>query len=318
MLSFSNKDKSDNISSLSSLNGEVLVVDDCEDQAMMLDFFLEDAGYSIKQCHTAKSCLNAIETEHNFDLVMLDIVMPDCDGLELISMIRKLNDAIPIIAMSVNTDKETVVKALELGASDFIHKPVVETELMARVNNVVQSTQLTAQLKKTNAQLHQAATTDPLTGAANRYQFYQLFSNEFTKVKRSAIPMSVLSVDLDHFKHINDTYGHAAGDAALCAFVELIRKLCRTTDIVGRFGGEEFVICCPEADAERAEMIAERIRKSMEEKVIHFQHHEFKVTVSIGVTAIKEDDTEVDKILERADALLYKAKNSGRNCFKSG
>ena len=130
--------------------------------------------------------------------------------------------------------------------------------------------------------------------------------------------MAILSVDLDHFKSINDSYGHAAGDEALKAFVEMVRKLCRTTDIIGRFGGEEFVIFCPEADIERAEMIAERVRKSMEEKVIHYQHHEFKVTVSIGVTSVTDADTDIDKILERADSLLYDAKHKGRNCFVSG
>ncbi len=308
----------DNVSVIAPLSGEVLIVDDCEDQAMMVSFFLEDAGYKPTCSHTAKSCLNIIKSSPNLDLVLLDMCMPDSDDLLLIPMIRDMNDSIPIIAMSTKTEKAAMVKALEWGASDFIHKPVFETELLARVNNVVQSNQLTSQLKKTNAQLHEAATTDPLTGAANRYQFYQLFYNEFKKIKRNATPMAILSVDLDHFKSINDSYGHAAGDEALKAFVEMVRKLCRTTDIIGRFGGEEFVIFCPEADIERAEMIAERVRKSMEEKVIHYQHHEFKVTVSIGVTSVTDADTDIDKILERADSLLYDAKHKGRNCFVSG
>lgn len=309
---------SNNMPVMALPSGEVLVVDDCEDQAMIVRFFLEDAGYKPTCAHTAKSCLNVIKSSPNLDLILLDLCMPDSDGLQLIPMIKEMNDSIPVIAMSVKFEKSVMVTALEQGASDFIHKPVFEKELMARVKNVIQSKQITAQLKKTNAQLHEAATTDPLTGASNRYQFYQLFSNELAKAKRKESPMSILSVDLDHFKNINDSFGHAAGDAALRSFVEVIRKLCRTSDIIGRLGGEEFVICCPDADAERAEMIAERVRKSMEEKVIHYQDQEFTVTVSIGVTSVKEEESDIEAILERADCLLYKAKHKGRNCFVSG
>lgn len=167
--------------------------------------------------------------------------------------------------------------------------------------------------KKTEEELLRLAATDPLTGAFNRREFSALADREALRAGRYHHPLSILMLDLDHFKRLNDTYGHAAGDKALQRFTTLCCNALRNVDIFGRWGGEEFVALLPETDAEGAAIIAERLRKIVADTVLVFNDHKIRFTVSIGVAQYRDTDVSVDGPLGRADHAVYDAKKSGRD-----
>ena len=167
--------------------------------------------------------------------------------------------------------------------------------------------------KKTEEELLRLAATDPLTGAFNRREFTSLAERDALRAQRYNRPLSILMFDLDHFKRLNDTYGHAAGDKALQRFTTLCCNALRTVDVFGRWGGEEFVALLPETDAEGAAVIAERLRKMVSESAFEFGGHKIGFTVSIGVAQYRDNETSVEGPLARADQAIYDAKKAGRN-----
>lgn len=169
------------------------------------------------------------------------------------------------------------------------------------------------QLQEANAQLHEIAIRDYLTGCFNRRHFYTLAEPELARARRHDTALSLLIFDLDHFKQVNDTHGHACGDALLCQTVEVIQGRLRISDTLARIGGEEFVVLLPETELEQARLLAERLRQAMAEH--HFEHagQRIAVTASWGVAAARPDDTDIDMLLDRADRALYMAKKDGRN-----
>lgn len=167
--------------------------------------------------------------------------------------------------------------------------------------------------KKTEEELLRLAATDPLTGAFNRREFTSLAEQESLRSNRYNRPLSILMLDLDHFKRLNDTYGHGAGDKALQRFTTLCCNTLRTMDIFGRWGGEEFVALLPETDAEGAAVIAERLRKIVSQSILVYNDQKISFTVSIGITQYRPGETEIDAPLSRADAAVYDAKKAGRN-----
>jgi len=167
--------------------------------------------------------------------------------------------------------------------------------------------------KKTEEELLRLAATDPLTGALNRREFTTLAEQESQRLHRYGRPLSILMLDLDHFKQLNDAYGHAAGDLALQRFTTLCCSTLRNIDIFGRWGGEEFVALLPETDAEGAAVIAERLRKAVSESVLMYNGNRITHTVSIGVAQYRAGETSVDTALSRADSAVYDAKKAGRD-----
>ena len=167
--------------------------------------------------------------------------------------------------------------------------------------------------KRTEEELLRLAATDPLTGAFNRREFTAIAERESTRAHRYHHPVSILMLDLDHFKRLNDTYGHAAGDKALQRFTTLCCNALRNVDIFGRWGGEEFVALLPETDAEGAAVIAERLRKVVADNVLIYNDQKISFTVSVGIAQYKEDETAIDAPLGRADKAVYDAKKAGRN-----
>jgi len=162
-------------------------------------------------------------------------------------------------------------------------------------------------------ELNRLASTDALTGCANRRHFMEQLDMELSRIRRYANPGALLMMDLDHFKLVNDTYGHPAGDAVLVAFVQAVQSSLRKMDMLGRLGGEEFAVLLPETSLEAAGRLAERLRAKVEALSVEFQDHAIRVTVSIGVAALRNDSTAVDEVLSQGDAALYRAKESGRN-----
>ncbi|WP_045860800.1 diguanylate cyclase [Teredinibacter purpureus] len=294
---------------------KVLVVDDVEDNIVLLTFELEDEGFEVVSASSGRECLELVpKTEP--DIILLDIRMPGISGLETLEQLKanELTREIPVIMVSANTSDNSIVRALDLGAHDFVPKPIEYPVLSARMRSALRLVNARRALVKANEELERLATQDPLTDSYNRRHFFTLSEAEFSKSLRYGRPLSVLMIDVDLFKAINDTYGHAAGDHALRVLTDCCREATRESDILGRLGGEEFALTCPDADLEGAFALAERIRQNCEQQKISTEAGEaFSITLSIGVTTIAETDTRFDNTLQRADNLLYQAKALGRN-----
>lgn len=254
------------------------------------------------------------------DLIMLDIEIPDLNGFEVCKLLKSdpLLSHIPILHVTAHTDLDTEALALSSGAIDFIHKPPHPAVVRARVSNYLA-------MKLQNDQLRMLSATDGLTGIANRRIFDETLHNEWLRTCRNNIPLSLLMIDVDHFKRYNDCYGHLAGDECLIAVAQLISSsIRRPGELVARYGGEEFVVLAPHCNAEQAVNLAEIIRTKIANQAINHEASDTEavVTISIGVacsSAFEQGLTdninapEAIDLLKLADEALYNAKTLGRN-----
>ncbi|OMH28390.1 diguanylate cyclase [Motiliproteus sp. MSK22-1] len=242
------------------------------------------------------------------DFILVDYLMPKINGIEFIQRLRKQPefDEVPIVMITAVNERAILREALEAGANDFLSRPVDEFELRARVRNMLK-------LRTRTLALQELAISDPLTNVFNRRYFWELVEKELNRARRYNASLSILLLDADHFKQINDTYGHACGDTALCELCNLCREMIRETDIIGRIGGEEFAICLPQTAQEDADALAERIRQAIESSTLESAGQKVTYTVSIGVTELSASDLTADDIIARADSALYSAKAQGRN-----
>ena len=298
---------------------KVLVVDDIQDNVTLLSFELEDDGFEVLTAFNGQECLEKARKEHP-DVILLDIRMPGMSGIETLEVLKEDKDTadIPVIMVSANNSDDNIIKALDIGAHDFVSKPIDYMVLAARMRSALRLSHALKELAKANTELVTLATTDPLTGCYNRRHFFDLARKEASKVSRHNHSLTVLMMDIDYFKSINDNYGHSIGDEALIKFADCCKSVCRDSDILGRIGGEEFALCCPDTDIRGASMLAERIRIRCERLLIQANAKTFGITISIGVSQFLPDDKEFDTALHRADILLYKAKHQGRNqCVSS-
>ncbi len=247
------------------------------------------------------------------DVILLDVVLPGMDGFEICSRLKAdpLTRDIPVIFITSLGDTAAETKGLELGAMDYIAKPINPPVVRMRVSNQIE-------LKRARDQLAQLASTDGLTGLANRRCFDETLAQEYARHVRSGDELALIMLDIDHFKLFNDTYGHVRGDECLRAVAaELKASLHRATDLAARYGGEEFICILPEAKSEPgARAVAERIRQAIAD--LNIPHGSAftadHVTVSLGVVITHCDQTSTpDKIVARADEQLYRAKSQGRN-----
>lgn len=297
----------------------VLVVDDVQDNITLLTFELEDDNFAVYEAHNGQECLDAAVQNPQPDIILLDIHMPGMSGIETLKKLKEnpRTQDIPVIMVSANTSESSVVEAIDLGANDFVSKPIEYPVLAARMRSALRLADALKQLEKANEELNMLATTDPLTGIYNRRHFFTLVNSEIAKMSRHDRNVSIMMIDLDNFKRINDEYGHAAGDLALREMTMCFQEATRTYDILGRLGGEEFAICSPYADLEGATIMAERIRESCAAKQLQYEGRDFHVTVSIGITELAQDEG-FSSALNRADKYLYEAKHSGRNKVVTG
>lgn len=255
--------------------------------------------------------------EDDFDLALVNLEIADHDGLRLCSQLRSLERTrqLPILVIDQQDTEERLVRALELGVNDYITLPIDRNELLARVRTQIRRKRFADKLRD-NVQLTlEMAITDPLTGLANRRYFERQLAMMVNQATGRGRPLSLLVIDIDHFKLINDTYGHLAGDAVLAEFARRLKGSVRGIDLSGRFGGEEFVVAMPDTDMPTALAIAERLRT-------HISSTQFKVdgapepvavTVSVGVGGVDARVETPTDLIARADAALYEAKRSGRN-----
>ncbi len=249
------------------------------------------------------------------DLVMLDYLMPEMDGTEFLNHFRDIEGLrdIPVVVITAAEQKEALYSALEAGANDFLRKPVDDVELIARANNMLQLRERQLELAEANERLLVLATTDSLTGLANRRHFLEKLQDEISRSQRYGRPFSVAMVDADHFKSVNDTYGHDIGDRVLQCLSGLMAGEARDVDCVGRLGGEEFAILLPETSLEGGQVFCERLLEKIRAVEVDTGAEPLRFTVSIGLTEVCRGETKTDVILNRADEALYEAKEAGRD-----
>ncbi|MGK7928390.1 MAG: diguanylate cyclase [Spirulina sp.] len=292
----------------------ILVVDDISSNLQIIGEILDNAGYATTFAISGKQALERISKAHP-DLVLLDLMMPEMNGLRVCEILKSDADYcdIPIIFLTASNEQNHLLQAFEKGAVDYITKPFNFRELLARVKTHLELKYTRDKLKKALAELEKLATTDPLTGISNRRYLLALGEREFRRVCRYNRPFSILMLDLDRFKNINDTYGHEIGDDVLKKIAKVTANALRSVDSFGRFGGEEFVVLLPETNLKDAIEVAERIGQNIAEMQFFHLEKMIGVTTSIGVSSYQVGDRRIDDIIRRADKGLYQAKRSGRN-----
>ncbi|MDB9416114.1 diguanylate cyclase [Microcystis aeruginosa] len=297
----------------------VLVVDDVGKNLQLAVEILDSAGYITTYANGVKQAIERVKIA-NPDLIILELIMPDMEGLELCRRIKSDNlyAHIPIIFVTNSKEKEDIINAFNSGAVDYITKPFYSWELLARVKIHLELKKTQEELKNINSQLEKLVITDSLTGVNNRREILSLGEKEFQRCRRYYRYFSVLVIDIDHFKHINDTFGHILGDKTLITVAGAIKNCLRQVDSFGRFGGEEFVAILPETNLEDAATTAQRICQVINELNIEIDRQKVRVTASIGVATFSPKDNNLEAVIERADHALFAAKNQGRNRVSLG
>lgn len=291
---------------------KILVVEDDFFSQTILKDALERLGYSVVLAGNGRDALAICQQEH-FSVIITDRVMPEMDGIEFCRAIRAMPSEhyVFILLLTSLDKKDELIAGLDAGADEYIVKPVHEIELAARLKGARRILDLESKLK-------QLALHDQLTGAYNRGYLDRQLPKEIQRSWRYSHPISIIICDIDHFKAVNDRYGHQAGDEVLREFVALVNRSIRNeNDWVARYGGEEFVIVLPETHSAGGVIVAERIRSLIAVSPVTVQGAAVAVTVSFGVIAIENtsliEEMKMEMILGKADECLYRAKETGRN-----
>lgn len=284
----------------------ILIVEDELLFAKNLAQKLQKLGYKvIKIVSSGEGAIKQI-TKDKPDLILMDIAIKGhLNGIETAKTIQETYH-IPVIYLTAYGDDDTLNKVFETQAYGYIIKPFKDQELKAIL-------QIAFKQYEYNQKLEKQATTDPLTGVFNRRQFFDLAEKEIARSLRYHEPFSLLMIDIDHFKKINDTYGHSIGDEIIKNVAKTIFNNLREVDLIGRFGGEEFIIILSKTELKDAVLVAERLRLKIESSSIKSADQIIKCTVSIGIGTYQENDQNIIDIINRADECLYCAKNQGRN-----
>jgi len=304
----------------------ILVVEDDPEINSLMALTLRVEDYEVIQARDGEQALEKVQ-EHAPDLILLDVMMPRMSGYEVA---RALQDKpstanIPIIFVTAKAEMEDRVLGLEM-AVDYVCKPFQAQELLARVRAALRMRKLQEELRVSNEQLTHLALTDPLTRLCNRRHFDAQLEDELRRAQRFGHPLSVALFDLDHFKSVNDRWGHAQGDAVLQTFGDVLHRSSRRIDTVARIGGEEFAVILPATEERGAASFAEKVRAATETTTVPCRTREghdnetIQITVSAGVAVANLESSEDDvavlatSIVRAADCGLYKSKAAGRNC----
>lgn len=254
--------------------------------------------------------------EKNFDLIIVSLTMLDTDGLRVCSKLRSYDETrhVPILVMVDDGNTKLLVRALEMGVNDYVVRPVDKQEFLARVKTQLKRKRFADKLWENFHLSMQLATTDAVTGLYNRHYLTSHMDTRMQAAQKQGKALSVMMMDIDHFKLVNDTYGHAVGDMVLKEFATRIGRNIRGVDLAARYGGEEFVVMMPETPTDWALMIGERLREEIADNSFDFDLKDgpIEITVSIGV-ATSIDGQTPGQLLEAADKALYEAKATGRN-----
>jgi len=294
--------------------GRLLVVDDRKNSAERLSVALAHHHAVAVETNAQEAMFKA--AEDHVDVLIISLGLAGYDSLRLCSQIRALERTrnLPILLVADVEDRVRVVRALELGVNDWLSRPVDRNELLARVRTQLRQKRYADSLREKVQQSIELALFDPLTGLNNRRFLENHLATMIENTRMRRAPMTLMILDIDHFKRVNDTYGHDCGDEVLKGFADRLRGIVRGGDLLCRLGGEEFVIVMPNVNLAAAARIAERARQAVEQEafVINADGKAITITTSIGVAERRDDDNQ-HELYRRADQALYKAKSDGRN-----
>ena len=299
------------------MSGCVLVIDDSAlIREQVLRTLREVAIFD--RYHEARDGLEGFKTliETKADLVICDVDMPRMDGFKFLQLVdaRPELQGVPIIMLTGMLDFNSKIRGLEQGASDYLTKPFDAGELVARVKVQLKIKSLQDELKKANELLKKLTNIDHLTNLFNRRYLAEILDGEFFRARRKNEELSLIIVDIDYFKHVNDTYGHQNGDVVLAAVAKLAQSQLRVYDSAARYGGEEFVLVIPGTSLDGGVMVAERLRQAVLEYCFPSPMEDMTITVSAGVATFPSPHIDsVDSLFRQADEALYRAKQNGRN-----
>ncbi len=314
----------------------ILVAEDENTSRSVICEVLESDGHEVTGAASGEEALESFRRSP-FPLVLTDVAMQRMTGLDLLAEIKLISPDAIVVVMTSHASLDSVTTALRSGAYDYITKPFEDLDaVMDVVGRATEKIRLaetndrllrelqakTLELERLNSALSDMANKDGLTGLFNHRFFRELLEREISRQKRHGRPLSLVMIDIDHFKRFNDSFGHLAGDAALRRVGRILQSGCRASSVAARYGGEEFAILLPETVKEGAVVLAERIRTTVEETRFPGSGPEDAgaLTLSCGVAAFGEDGSEATTLLRAADAALYRAKACGRNttCAASG
>lgn len=289
-------------------NQTVLVVDDTDVNIDILVDLLSE--YDVLVAMDGQSAIDIVNDE-KIDLILLDIMMPVMDGLETCRILKSNRHSkdIPVVFITAKTDEDSIEHAYDIGGIDYVTKPFKPKELIARVKTHLQTRTLIEHLEYLSSH-------DSMTGLRNRRYFMEFADGLVKHAIRQNQPLSLLMIDIDRFKHINDTYGHHSGDIVIRNISDNLHSLTKKSDIVARLGGEEFAVLLPDTDLKGALFIAEKIRATVEMNTIKLERRSISATISLGICELNERIQNIEAMLKCADDALYLAKNSGRNRVK--
>lgn len=310
----------------------VILAEDEPFTRMLMSRHLTNAGYAVTACEDGNIALNTVLGQGGGGIVLADWEMPGMDGIALCKAIRELvaEKVIPFvyfIMVTAHSSKEHMVTALEAGADECLAKPYNAQEMLARIRSGVrictlqrdllvkqlELTKINGEASRLNRKLQFLANTDTLTGLPNRRAFFGRFESAWELSTRWGRSLSCLMFDVDKFKRINDTFGHAAGDEVLRYIAKRTSGVVRKPDHLGRLGGEEFCIALPETTVEGAISLADRLRLTIASTPVAADGHLIPVRISVGVAQREPRHANVESLLADADAMLYRAKENGRN-----
>ena len=297
----------------------ILIVEDDPVSRLLLEKILVKTGYEVATVTNGHEALESFSKKF-FPIVLTDWIMPEMDGLELCRTIRKniSTGYVFIFLLTAMDSTDDMVAGLEAGADDYLTKPFNHAELIARLKTATRILDLEKSLKNANEEIRILSITDTLTKCYNRSFMDEQLPKELKRTIRYSRPISLVMLDIDHFKRVNDTYGHQAGDKVLKELVRSINRSIRSDiDWVARYGGEEFLVVFPETDFEKAAVLAERLRRAISEKTVKIKAEEVRITASFGVSGFRSSTpprvVSHEAMISLADEALYKAKREGRN-----
>ena len=295
---------------------KLVVIDDDMVQSRRINEKFSSAGYQIESFADHKLAMEYARQHDDIDLMIISTQLADIDGIRLATQFKAIEQVrhVPIIMLVEEEDQSSMLKALELGVNDYLLTPVDFNEMFARVKTQIRRKKYQEALKSNYQESVSMAVTDGLTRLYNRHYLDTHLKNLVRAALETGRNLSVVMMDMDHFKSVNDTYGHSVGDEVLKTLAAVIVKTIRSADLAARFGGEDFVVLMPETDASRAFEAAERLRKAVESTPFVISHPDspIKKTMSIGFATLNKNDSP-ESLLKRADTALYEAKESGRN-----
>lgn len=301
----------------STEKANILVIEDKDFELRKIEETLDEDNHNVMAAESGAEAMELIAS-HDFDVILVSLNLADEDGLRLCSHLKsnERSRSVPIMMLAADEDMKRISHGLEIGVNDYLIRPLERSELLARSRTQIRRKRFQERLRASFEVSLSMALTDSLTGLYNRRYLEVHLDKLLKKNQENNKSMAVMMIDIDHFKPVNDTYGHKAGDEALKIFSKRLMDNLRSFDLVARLGGEEFVVILPDISERRTYMVAERLRRAIQDALFEVGAPDgpIKVTTSIGAAIIEPGEHTVQQVLERADKMVYDAKENGRNC----